>query len=340
MAATEPRRCELCGTTLRSSNRIGICRTTPECNREATRRRRAANGPGRLQKKKCNRGACPKPAVSHGVCAMHAARFKRTGEYGPDEPMRVPLVISPGDRFGKWTVLESYSVTHQRILCRCECGTEKRVWAYILTSGQSKSCGRGHGKPRRDKPPYMRAGEVHGLLTALEDAAFTSDAIRFWCECGVETVKNAGMVKRGQTRSCGCLRLATFTKHGLSRHPLYSIWKGMIRRCEDPKDAAYEKYGGSGRTVCEGWRGMPDGFLSFAADMGERPPGMTTDRLDNEGGYWCGHCAECLRLGRPANAAWRTPKQQNANRRTVHALAARVAELEALLAGCTCSAAR
>lgn len=333
-ATPEPRRCEVCGGPLRRNNTTGICRTTPECNRERTRRRRAAKGPGKLQKKKCSRGTCPKTAVSHGVCPMHAARFRRTGDYGPDEPMREPLVINPGDTFGRWIVLESYSTTNQRILCRCQCGTEKQVWAYRLTIGESKSCGAcGRTPSRRPRTePYMRAGEVHGFLVALEDAMYTSDAIRFRCECGTETVKNAGMVKRGQTRSCGCLRAETFRTHGLSRHPLYHIWKGILRRCENPKDPAYEGYGASGITVCEGWHGLPDGFLSFADDLGERPAGHTVDRLDNEGGYWCGHCPECTAKGRPANAAWRTPKQQNANRRTVRPLAARIAELEALLA--------
>jgi hypothetical protein len=277
---------------------------------------------------------------------MHAARFRKTGDYGPDEQTRGPLGINPGDTFGRWTVLESYSTSHQRLLCQCRCGTERRVLAYILTIGQSQSCGCVKGGSRRPPAePFMRAGDVHELLTALEGATYGSDAIRFQCKCGAETIKNAGMVRRGQTRSCGCLRVATFQTHGLSRHPLYHIWKGILRRCENPQDPGYEHYGADGITVCEGWHGLPDGFLSFAADLGERPARHTVDRLNNDGGYWCGHCAECIAKHRPANAAWRTPKQQNANRRSVRplvrerdALTARVDVLEALLAKCTCGA--
>jgi hypothetical protein len=332
----EERHCEICGGPLRSNNTTGFCRKTPECSREATRRDRAAKGPGRLQKKKCNRGACPKPAASHGVCVMHAARFRKTGDYGPDEPLVVPLVINPGERFGHWTVLEAYSPTHQRILCQCDCGSLPRpVWAYTLVSGESQSCNCGRRKPHPPAEPYMRAGEVHGFLTALEDATYGSDAIRFRCECRDEPViKNAGQVKRGQTKSCGHLRQETFYRHGLSRHPLYHIWKGMIRRCENPKDPAYKDYKEHHITVCEGWHGVPDGLLRFAAHMGERPPGRTVDRPDNEGGYWCGHCAECTANGWPPNAAWKTPKEQNANRRSVHTMAPRLnaalAEIERL----------
>jgi hypothetical protein len=148
-------------------------------------------------------------------------------------------------------------------------------------------------------------------------------------------IKNAGMVKRGQTRSCGHLVVENWTTHGLSKHPLYHIWKGMLRRCENPKDPAYEDYREHNITVCEGWHGAPDGLLSFAAHMGERPPGHNTvDRPNNDGGYWCGHCAECTANGWTANAAWKTPKEQNANRRSVHTMAPRLnaalAEIERL----------
>ena len=40
--------------------------------------------------------------------------------------------------FGRWTVLEDRGETR---LCRCECGTEKRVQYYTLKAGKSKSCG-------------------------------------------------------------------------------------------------------------------------------------------------------------------------------------------------------
>jgi hypothetical protein len=254
------------------------------------------------------------------------------------------VAIKAGDVFHSWTVLEDYSIDNKRILCRCECGTERPILAYRLGKDDSRSCGCGrNGVPRPPAEPYMHPGEIYGLLTALEGAIYASDTIRFQCECGEEADKEAGMVKRGQTRSCRCLRLKHFQTHGLSTHPLYHIWKGILRRCENPNDPGYTNYGADGITVCEGWHGLPDGFLNFAADMGERPRGHTVDRLDNDGGYWCGHCAECKRNAWPANAAWRTPKEQNANRRTIRelirerdALAERVAELEVLLAHCTC----
>ena len=52
-----------------------------------------------------------------------------------------------GQRFGRWTVLGMTTRTstdgHKRTacLCRCDCGTERVVYAQSLRSGQSRGCG-------------------------------------------------------------------------------------------------------------------------------------------------------------------------------------------------------
>lgn len=42
------------------------------------------------------------------------------------------------DRYGKWEVIDRDGV---KWLCRCDCGTEKRVYKYDLLRGKSKNCG-------------------------------------------------------------------------------------------------------------------------------------------------------------------------------------------------------
>ena len=68
--------------------------------------------------------------------------------------------------------------------------------------------------------------------------------------------------------------------------PTYFVWRNMRRRCRDPKDASYARYGGRGISVCAAW----ESYDQFYEDMGERPPGLTLDRIDVDGNYCKENC--------------------------------------------------
>lgn len=90
---------------------------------------------------------------------------------------------------------------------------------------------------------------------------------------------------------------------GGTRSPTFRSWCGMRDRCSNPRVTRYEDYGGRGIRVCERW----GNFATFLADMGEKPPGTSLDRIDNSGNY------------EPGNCRWATvEQQQNNTRRNCH----------------------
>jgi hypothetical protein len=160
---------------------------------------------------------------------------------------------------------------------------------------------------------------VFGKLTVKKYAGrrhIAGGTVLIWickCDCGRFTLCQSNYLKDQARPTCGCGISKKNWKHKTSNirhHPLYATWSGIVRRTND--SLAYIV------------RGMCDGFLEldhFAAVMGPKPSvEHSVDRIDNDGGYWCGCCDECRSLGRIKNVRWATQDVQCNNKSNNHRL--------------------
>jgi hypothetical protein len=152
-------------------------------------------------------------------------------------------------------------------------------------------------------------GQVFGRLTVLGFAGSSHNPYgTLWhcrCTCGNTVTVHRAYLKRGSTRSCGCLRIETTRKlkfsHGETHNRKESTelmtYKAAKQRCNNKKNVGYKNYGG------RGIRFKFKSFSQFLKELGRRPRGKMLDRIDNNGHY------------EPGNVRWVTRLEQNRNKR-------------------------
>jgi len=129
----------------------------------------------------------------------------------------------------------------------------------------------------------------------------------FKCTCGKEFETQIISMRRGNTKSCGCLNIKRIQqegglnkKHGQRYHPLYNIWIAIFQRCYHKNCIEYPNYGQRGIIVCERWHNIDnfieDMYSSYKKDL-------QIDRINNNGNY------------EPSNCKWSTGKQNSNNKR-------------------------
>lgn len=118
-----------------------------------------------------------------------------------------------GSKFGYFTIISAPErrVGAYKVTCKCNCGVVKKVYANSLLSGTSKSCGcfsrsltRELGRSRL----INLVGKRFHRLVVIDRSLRVSGNNAVWlcrCDCGTLRHVNSNSLRRGLTKSCGCL---------------------------------------------------------------------------------------------------------------------------------------
>ena len=147
-----------------------------------------------------------------------------------------------------------------------------------------------------------------GRLAVLRMSRRRNGTLAMWwcrCDCGNVKTYNGSDLRKGHSRSCGCLQRDTVSairgKHRDCASAEFRAWANMLTRCYNLRLPAAKHYSGRGIGVCDRWRHSYENFL---ADMGRRPSSeLSLDRINNDLGY------------SPDNCRWATRSEQMKNRR-------------------------
>lgn len=209
---------------------------------------------------------------------------KTVSDYLKKNNIKIKRVeINPGDKFGRWTVIEEVEKrgSTRYFLCECSCDkkTRREVKIWTLRNGTSKSCGCYHKEKVSNSDDII--GLVYGKLTIIKELERNKNGRKVLAQCSCDG--NIGeywldSLKRGSTKSCGCIKTGPIRyqlKDYQDKYPLFC----MVENIRD---------GGDGIEVeckhCKSWFFPTNGQLQRRIGIIEKPG---TYSIGTELNFYC-----------------------------------------------------
>ena len=156
------------------------------------------------------------------------------------------------------------------------------------------------------------SGKRFDRWTVLQESGRNKYGHLLWlcrCDCGKEVLVLGDSLRRGKSKSCGCLTVEQTVKrnyrHGDTKDRLYKIWWGIKMRTTNPNRKEYPRYGGRGIKLCNEWADDHLAFKEWALSNGYSE-NLSLDRIDVNGDY------------EPSNCRWATDLEQANNQTSNH----------------------